>query len=463
VTIRITEEFSDVLTRAQAGESLLIVGGAGTGKTTLLHLIRSALEAQGKSVVVVAPTGAAALNARGSTIHKTFGFRANVHLSSNSFVPSRAVQEVLKGLDVLIIDEFSMVSSIMLDQMARLLRIYNDGRTASSRQLSDFARAFGYAQVILIGDPFQLAPTMAEAEVAYIRDLGWESQWWLSAKHYTTNGLSHVQLSEHFRQDEHEFVATLNAMRHLSATQEHFEWVNQRYVANDTNFSLGEATYLVATNQQQESRNELELRKLDTPLRQHEAVIEYRDASAKVEIPDSIPKSLSFKVGARVMMTVNVYEPGGRPLWVNGSTGVIESIEPERGAVSHLYVRLHSGELVVVTPHAFEMYQARLVEEVTKQRTIVKRVRQQHVASILQFPFVLGWASTIHKAQGKTLDKVAIDLSRPTFSPGHLYVGLSRCRRFEDLAIIGTPVAPDHLFATHPLVTEYYNEHFPID
>ena len=461
MTIQLTNEFAEALERAKQGESLLITGGAGTGKTTLLGLLRAALEEQGKSVVVVAPTGAAALNAQGSTIHRTFGFRADEHLSSTSFTPSRAAQEVLGGLDVLIVDEFSMVSSVMLDQMARLLRRYSGERNASARHLSPFSRAFGYAQVILIGDPFQLAPVMPQEELEHLRQLGYQSQWWLSAKSYTTDGLGHVELTEHFRQEDAEFIRTLNAMRHVTATEQHFELVNGRFVEDRATFSLDSATYLVATNRQQDAFNQRELMKLTTPLRHHEAAVELHDASARVKIPDSIPASLAFKVGARVMMTVNVYDHDGLPLWVNGSTGVIESIEPELGAVSHVHVRLANGELVAVAPHAFEVFQPRLVDEVTKDRTIVKRVRQQHVASIIQFPFVLGWATTIHKAQGKTLDKVAIDLSHPTFSSGHLYVGLSRCRQLSDLFVLGAMVEPHHLFDTHPLIVEYFDEYFP--
>ena len=456
--IEITEEFQAVIDLALEGKSLLITGGAGTGKTTLLRVLRQALEESGRSVVVAAPTGAAAIVAEGGTLHRTFGLSRTEHLTSMSYSPPPYARNVITELDTLIIDEFSMVSSMLLDQVANLLRRYNGLRAARSHDPEPFAKAFGYAQVILIGDPFQLPPVTTSHDRTVLADFNFASEWWLHAKSWCTQGLVHVALTKPFRQSNPTYLHALNAVRRVKATDDDLQLLNGRYQEADVDLDPNRFTYLVATNDQQEQINAAQLASLQAPLYTHRAHVEYLVAGGRIPDGRTIPEVLFIKVGARVVMTTNEYGDEGT-VWINGSNGEILEIYEAHGEVTQVVVALDSGVVATVVPHEFKHYQPVSVDD-TRGGVMRRRVKMVHVATTKQFPFVLGWAMTIHKSQGKTLGSVALDLTRRPFTSGHLYVGISRCRDLDDLILLGGVIEPDFLYPTHPAVAAYYDEHF---
>ena len=404
--IQMTDDFVRALDLLRQGRSLFITGNAGTGKSTL---IRHFVQQTTKNVVVAAPTGVAALNVNGYTLHRLF-----------SFAPSTTVDEVRMGqaapgrfaglisqLDTLIIDEASMVRADLFDMVCYSLERYGPNPGSP----------LGGVQVVLVGDLYQLPPVVTTAEEAYFSE-AYSSPYFFSAAHYFPERFPTVQLTHQFRQaGDSNLASLLGELRSGDVNEQVMSALNAR-VDPDFEPPKGEFWLTIATtNRVVRARNRRRLDALDGQLHTHFAA---RSGDTKrFEAPTE--DKLEFKVGAQVMLLNN--DAAGR--WVNGSLGVVESVAFPEGDIE-VQVRLRSGNVVSVGVHTWE---------VTRPALSAGSLTNQVVGTFTQLPFKLAWAVTIHKSQGQTLEHALIDLSGGIFAPGQLYVALSRCKSLKGIVL----------------------------
>lgn len=422
--LEFTPEFRRTLDLLESsGRSIFITGRAGTGKSTLLDYFRHNTK---KKVVVLAPTGVAALNVGGQTIHSFFAFRPDITPDRVKKL-SASKQALLKHLDAMIIDEISMVRADLLDCVDKALRI--------NREFPDLP--FGGLQMILIGDLYLLPPVVTEKEKAAFH-LHYDSPYFFSARAFNDPSfeLEFVELEKVFRQKEVSFLELLNAIRNRSITEEQLTRLNARYcpdfVPPDDQFYIT----LTSTNEAADRINEEKLEKLPGASRRYMGLI-----SGDFD-PDSLPTAriLVVKEGAQVMLLNN--DAYGR--WVNGSIGRVEEIIEAEDRRDVIMVRLQDDSLVDVLPHEWEIFE---FEYDRKKNKIISRV----AGTFTQYPLRLAWAVTIHKSQGKTFDRVVVDIGRGTFAPGQVYVALSRCTSFRGL-VLKKPIKKGHIMMDYRVV-----------
>ncbi|MEO7124007.1 MAG: AAA family ATPase [Lacisediminihabitans sp.] len=386
-------------------DNIFVTGRAGTGKSTLLnHLSWNT----SKQVVICAPTGVAALNVGGQTIHSLFLLPIGV-IADREIEQSAALRKLLNTIDTLVIDEVSMVNADLLDAIDRSLR------QARQRPLE----AFGGVQLVLFGDPYQLAPVPGDAdEQAYFADQ-YRSMWFFDAKVWQETDLRIFELSTIHRQHEQEFKYMLNAVRHGRVTAEIAEQLNEtgaREAPHDGVITLA------TTNATVNRINATELARLPG-----------RVLTAKAEITGEFggraypaDESLELKVGAQVMFLRNDSDQR----WVNGSVGTVTKIS------TTVFVEI-DGEEHEVQPAVWEKYKY-------SYSTATKQLKRDIVAEFTQFPLRLAWAVTIHKSQGKTYDRAIVDLGQRSFAPGQTYVALSRISSLEGLYLT-RPLRPSDI------------------
>jgi len=423
--IELTDDFKLALEILNRGDNLFLTGKAGTGKSTLIrHFIANSQ----KRVVVAAPTGIAALNVNGHTIHRLFSFGATTtleHVESNRYYPARFI-EVLKKLDTLIIDEASMVRADLLDMVETALRRF--GPKPGQR--------FGGVQIVLVGDLFQLPPVVPEGEEAWIRER-FGTPYFYSARAIAASSIPTIELTKIFRQQgDTQLTDILNAVREGVLTEDMVAQVNE--LVNPT-FEVpdGEFWLTVApTHRIVDARNKAELDKL--PGQQFTRMAEI---SGEVQTSDlTASEILQYKVGAQVMLLNN--DIAGR--WVNGTIGVITDILDNGERVT---VLTNDGRLVEVEPHTWEM-----------TRPVIKGGSLGHdvVGTFTQLPFALAWAITIHKVQGQTLDRIVVDLAGGAFDTGQVYVALSRATSMNGL-VLRREIRPKDL-KTDPRIRQWLNQ-----
>ncbi len=388
-------------------QSLFITGRAGTGKSTLLRYFRATTK---KPLVVLAPTGLAAINVGGQTVHSFFKFPPRL-IDPRGLRPSRHA-DLLRRLETLVIDEVSMVRADVMDGIDAALRLTR-GRPGSP---------FGGVQVVLIGDLFQLPPIVRERELREYFTDRYGGPYFFQAPVFQETRLHVADLEKVYRQTDAHFLDLLNAVRERRLDRGVLESLNARVRAFERQEDLDEYVTLTPTNQAALQINLAFLGGLRGPEHALEAVVAGRfDPSSYPTDP-----TLRLKVGARIMMLRNDFD--GR--WVNGSIGVVEEVGPAglRVAIDGL-----SHE---VEPHTWEN-----VEYVFNRRE--NRIDQRVIGTFQQYPLRLAWALTIHKSQGQTFDRVHLDLGRGAFAHGQTYVALSRCRSLDGLALSRPVFASD--------------------
>ena len=383
-------------------KSLFITGRAGTGKSTLLTYLRK--NHLSKNHVVVAPTGVAAINVGGMTIHKFFGFQIDVtfeFIESDHYRPRN--QRIMRNLKTLIIDEISMVRADLLDCVDRALRKYGPRPD----------KPFGGVQIIFVGDLYQLPPIVTNQEIEFI-DYHYDTPYFFSSYAYRElqKEVCVIELEKIYRQQEKDFIKILNAIRVNQTTPELLDRLNERV---QTDFEPSSDQFyitLTATNELASKINQSELAKINAPL--HKSIAHMTGSIGKKEFPAEI--EIFFKVGSQIMMLNN--DSQGR--WVNGTLATIKEINLEKGKRDpHVVIEIAGqDELHYVQKHEWE---------ILRPRSLGTSLTYDIIGSFTQFPFMLAWAVTIHKSQGKTFDNVIIDLTAPTFAAGQLYVALSRC------------------------------------
>lgn len=414
-TVVLTDEFRAALDLLAAGRNLFLTGKAGTGKSTL---IRHFMATTDRNVMVVAPTGIAALNVDGHTIHRLFGFRPTTTLpdvSGGDYRPGRFTK-TLARLQTLIIDEASMVRADVFDMIAAALQRFGP----------EPGRPFGGVQVVLVGDLYQLPPVVAESERHYFSTT-YDTPYFFSANAFRRTEFPSVSLTTVFRQlGDDRMTAILNEIREgvlLGHARAHLDArVDPDFIPPDHEFWLT----LAPTNRLVTARNRQQLERLPGEEMVHRAT-----ESGDLSLFDKpLDDELRFKVGAQVMMLNN--DQAER--WVNGSIGRVVGVGYDRhGAV--VEVEFPNGDIAAVAPFTWEA--TRPVVEGTA-------LRREVVGTFTQLPFKLAWAITIHKSQGQTLERLVVDLSGGMFSTGQLYVALSRCTSLAGL-VLKRPVLPRDL------------------
>ncbi|MFO7866065.1 MAG: AAA family ATPase [Candidatus Aminicenantes bacterium] len=390
----------------KTGRNVFITGKAGTGKSTLLEYFRQNTK---KQVAVLAPTGVAALNVRGQTIHSFFGFRPDITLDKIKKV-SPEKRALYKNLDMVIIDEISMVRADLLDCVEKHLRM--NGPFPK--------RLFGGVQMVFIGDLYQLPPVVTAAERPIFSGR-YSTPYFFSANLFSRLDfdMDMVELEKVYRQTDSEFIQLLNAIRNRSVTDEDILLLNQKlnphFIPPRKQFYI----YLTSTNQQAWKINQERLHSLKTPFFRYRGMIDGKfDVSA---LPTD--EVLEIKVDSQIMMVNN--DRKGR--WVNGTVGRVVSVpgEHEDGPI---LVERQEGGTVSVQPYVWELFRYEYDER-------SKKIYTEPVGAFYQYPLRLAWAITIHKSQGKTFDRVVIDIGRGTFAHGQVYVALSRCTGFDGLVL----------------------------
>lgn len=402
----ITEEFASALEHLHAGHHLFLTGKAGTGKSTL---IRHYLEQTDRSTITVAPTGIAALNVDGYTIHRLFSFPLGVTeelVRGGSYYPGRFAR-ALKELDTLIIDEASMVRADLFDALTAALEQYGP-RPGSP---------FGGVQLVLVGDLCQLPPVVTDGEAAWIEER-YGTPFFFSARSFDEDAFPVVELSTVFRQQgDDRLVDLLNAVREGALLEAARAELNRRTIPD---FEPGLDEFwltLATTNRIVGARNRQMLERLPGPVQSFTAQIS--GDTDGFEKPTE--ETLRIAVGAQVMLLNN--DPLDR--WVNGTLGRITAIGADSdGPV--VTVLLRDGRTEQVREHTWE---------ITRPSVDGGSLVHQVIGTFTQLPMKLAWAITIHKSQGQTLDRVVVDLTGGTFANGQLYVALSRCTSLEGLVL----------------------------
>lgn len=388
-----TDAALDLLVRGRA--HIFLTGRAGTGKTTL---VRRFMDMAGEDAAIVAPTGVAAMNAGGQTIHSFF--RLPPRLISPGDVKRLRHAKVIRALKTLVIDEISMVRADLMSAIDLSLRL-NRG----------IEEPFGGVRVIAVGDLAQLPPVV-QGEVAQYLDEEFGGPFFFNSPAFADAGFLRLELDTVFRQDDPDFIDILSGVRDADLTQSQAARLNQR-VSQATGFDAS-ATHVVLTPTNEQAFRINAQRLAALPGRETAF-----DGAVKGEFdPRLFPTEspLLLKPGARVMMIRN--DPGGR--FVNGTLGEVESVEG--GAV-----RVRIGEEVVrVDPVDWER-----VKYVYDEKE--KAIGQEVIGAFKQLPLRLAWAMTVHKSQGLTLDRLYVDMGRGMFAHGQAYVALSRARALDGL------------------------------
>ncbi|MCK4391396.1 AAA family ATPase [Candidatus Bipolaricaulota bacterium] len=399
-----TPEFSRVFGLMEnSGERLFITGKAGTGKSTLLQYFKGKTR---KRIVVVAPTGVAAINVGGSTIHSFFQFPSGLVKQEDVRVIANK-HDLFRSLDAIVIDEVSMVRADLMDAIDRSLRI--------NRNRLD--EPFGGVQAILIGDLYQLPPVVESELTEYFANT-YESPFFFSANVFKQVPLSIVELQRVFRQTDPQFIAFLNKIRTRQVTAEELQVLNERLNHTGAFGKYELAINLTSTKKLASRINQDELNSLPLHEYSFNAVImgKFDEKSHPTD------KRLRLKEGAQVMMVKNDSDKR----WVNGSLGIIKNI-------SQRSIRVSLGRASYqVGPVTWEKTDYEYNREEGKIESVV-------IGSFRQYPIKLAWAITIHKSQGKTFEKEIIDLGNGAFAHGQAYVALSRCRSFQGIQL-KTPI-----------------------
>lgn len=386
-------------------QNLFVTGEAGTGKSTLLEHI---IDSFGRNMVVLAPTGIAAIHVKGSTIHSFFRLKPGFELDeARNMKITKTMTDRYKTLDTLLIDEVSMVRADLFDAMDVFLR-----RVRGSRQ------DFGGVRMILFGDLFQLPPVVTREEDARFT-LEYGSPWFFSAKVFDAPDLfsrgfllRKIVLKKVYRQNDARFVQMLNAVRNMQLDSTELGYLDAFVLRGQDREALEDdrRVHLVTTNEQAARVNYSRLTALEGKMMQ-------AHSRQRGEVGKALPNTevLQMKKGARIIFLNNDQE--GR--WVNGSLGEIRDFHSyEDGGETEVEVELDNGKTVFVEPHTWP---------ISRYRFRAGKFVREETGSFTQYPFKLAWAITIHKSQGLTFERVYLDLGRGSFAHGQAYVALSRC------------------------------------
>lgn len=409
------KEFQDALQLiTHTRQSVFLTGKAGTGKSTFLKYICNHTK---KKYVVLAPTGIAAINAGGVTLHSFFKlpFRPmlpddpDLSLSHGRifefFKYPKEKRKIIAEVDLIIIDEISMVRADIIDCVDRILRVYS----------GNMRLPFGGKQLLFVGDVFQLEPVVP-SDQKEILSLFYASPFFFSARVFKDINLVPIELQKVYRQTDPVFINVLDRIRNNAARKQELDTLNGRYFPSFEPQNEDMYIMLATRRDQVDFINEKKLAEL--PGEEYVSVGKIEGDFPESSLPTQL--NLSIKEQAQVIFIDNDYERR----WVNGTIGMVSGID-ENGNV---YVLLESGVEHLVEPTSWRNYKYKYNE---KER----RIEEEIVGTFEQLPIRLAWAITVHKSQGLTFSRVVVDLTGGVFAGGQTYVALSRCTSLEGLVL----------------------------
>ena len=409
------KEFQDALQLiTHTRQSVFLTGKAGTGKSTFLKYICNHTK---KKYVVLAPTGIAAINAGGVTLHSFFKlpFRPmlpddpDLSLSHGRifefFKYPKEKRKIIAEVDLIIIDEISMVRADIIDCVDRILRVYS----------GNMRLPFGGKQLLFVGDVFQLEPVVP-SDQKEILSLFYASPFFFSARVFKDINLVPIELQKVYRQTDSVFINILDRIRNNAARKQELDTLNGRYFPSFEPQNEDMYITLATLRDQVDFINEKKLAEL--PGEEYVSVGKIEGDFPESSLPTQL--NLSIKEQAQVIFIDNDYERR----WVNGTIGMVSGID-ENGNV---YVLLESGVEHLVEPTSWRNYKYKYNEK-------EKRIEEEIVGTFEQLPIRLAWAITVHKSQGLTFSRVVVDLTGGVFAGGQTYVALSRCTSLEGLVL----------------------------
>ncbi|SHJ10798.1 helix-turn-helix domain-containing protein [Algibacter luteus] len=410
--------------------SIFLTGKAGTGKTTFLHRLKmNSL----KRMVVVAPTGVAAINAKGVTIHSFFQMPFGPILPDTDLNASKGFNRkfsktkinIIKSMDLLVIDEISMVRADLLDGIDRTLRRFRNRN-----------KVFGGVQVLMIGDLQQLAPVIKEQEWDLLKHV-YSNGFFFSSLAFQQCEAVTIELKHIYRQENPKFIEILNEIRNNRLSVAAASELNRRYVPDFTPIPGDGYISLTTHNNKAEATNRIELEKLKT-----KAVVYNAEVDGKFpEYAYPNKEKLELKVGAQVMFVKNDSSPDKR--YFNGKIGKVIHLDKDE-------VVVHCPEddfNINASPEIWENINYSVDNE-------TKAITEEKIGSYTQMPLRLAWSITIHKSQGLTFEKAIID-AQGAFAHGQTYVALSRCKSLEGL-VLKSEIHPHHIISDVNVTT--FNE-----
>lgn len=419
----ISDKYTDkVMELVEAGKSIFVTGKAGTGKTMLLKRILAQMEHR-KRTVVCAPTGVAANHAGGATIHSLLKLPISIYLPGHRMRDLYNLNileaEMVRRIDMMIIDEISMVRCDTMDMMDDILRHYRENELP-----------FGGIQMVFFGDMRQLMPVAKDEDWEKLVTI-YKKPYFFCSQVIRRMQMPMIELMTVHRQSNTNFISLLNNIREGILTYDDEKLLNSKY--NDE-FTPASDHYIRLTTHRYKAHkiNEERLSLLPTHVEEFKAFIDGYISR------DDFPADyrLNLKYGAKVMFIAN--DPDKR--YFNGSIGKVSSVSN-----SEIYVRLENGKEIKVERFKWDFYSYKINKE-------TKELERYQIGSFNQYPLRLAWAITIHKSQGLTFDKVIIDAGR-AFTYGQVYVALSRCRTLNGM-VLTSRITPDKV-EIDPVITEY--------
>lgn len=412
----------------RTGTNLFLTGKAGTGKTTFLKELK---DKSPKRMVVLAPTGIAAINAGGVTIHSFFQLPLSLYLPGATFDRAekryfkfgKLKRDIIRTLDLLVIDEISMVRADLLDAIDSVMRRYRE-----------HDKPFGGVQLLMIGDLQQLAPVVKDDEWTLLSTV-YETPYFFSSKALALAGYSTVELKTVYRQQDTSFIALLNQIRENKVTDITLNALNKRYIPDFKPEKNSDYIRLTTHNYQAQSINDLEL-----------SLLSGQEYSFSAEVKGTFPetsypadKVLLLKQGAQVMFIKN--DPDKR--YYNGMIGEVVSVSTD-----NIVVKGKND------PEAFTLERAEWTNSKYTLDSSTKEIKETIEGVFRQYPLKLAWAITVHKSQGLTFNHAIIDVSH-SFAHGQAYVALSRCRTLDGL-VLSAPLRREALI-NDDVIENYIN------
>ncbi|MFZ4544539.1 MAG: ATP-dependent DNA helicase [Saprospiraceae bacterium] len=424
----LSQEFHYILDELEKTDHhLFITGKAGTGKSTLLGLFTTTTN---KKVIVLAPTGIAALHVGGQTIHSFFGFPPRILQKGD--IKKRFNSKLYQNIEMIIIDEISMVRADILDNIDYALRLNRNNRLP-----------FGGVQMVFMGDLFQLPPVVSSMEEKIYFQTVYNSPYFFNALVFEKPDFSMqtIELRKVYRQEERHFIRLLEAVRTNRMDYEDLEDLNVRHLPQ---FEPEEGyVTLTARNNIAEGLNERKINEIQAPFFSFFAQL---TGNFDIRLVPT-EQVLKLKLGAQVMFIRN--DPEKR--FYNGMIGKIVKLEAESIEVE-IHDKNGKASIIEVTQSTWEIQKYKINEKDPN------KLDSEIVGSFKQYPLKLAWAITIHKSQGKTFDKVIIDLGSGAFEHGQTYVALSRCRTLGGI-VLKQKLRPQDV-QTDERIVEFYEQNF---